>query len=116
MNPVDWMSDASPAEPMPEAPLSAPGLTQAGRAVEVRPPRPDEALSARAWRDERKIPIEGVALAIIAALALAWVSGACLVADRSQPLGSGTVAAVVERIIAAESNGDPNARNKRSSA
>jgi hypothetical protein len=73
-------------------------------------------LSARAWRDDRKLSIESIALAVLAALALASAGGAYLIAGRPQPLGAGAVATVVERIIAVESNGDPNARNKRSSA
>jgi hypothetical protein len=95
---------------------SAPGLNRIGRADEVRPPRSDEALSANACRDTRRISVESVALAVTAALALAWVVGTHFVTNGSPPFGDGAVKAVVERIIAVESGGDPNARNKRSSA
>jgi hypothetical protein len=52
----------------------------------------------------------------MAALALAWVAGTHFVAHGPPPFGNGTVKAVVERIIAVESSGDSNARNRRSSA
>src|SRR4051794_9388740 len=110
------MSDQNPSGSAPPGQPSTPGMTELGCAAEVRPPRPDEVLSARAWRDDRKLSIESIALAVLAALALASAGGAYLIAGRPQPLGAGAVATVVERIIAVESNGDPNARNKRSSA
>jgi hypothetical protein len=47
---------------------------------------------------------------------LAWVVGTHFVTNGSPPFGDGAVKAVVERIVAVESGGDPNARNKRSSA
>jgi hypothetical protein len=100
---------------MPPGQPSAPGLNQVGRTDKVRPPRPAEALLANPCRDDRRIPIESLTLAVVA-LALAWVGYTHFVADGSPPFGNGAVEAVVERIIAVESNGDPNARNKRSSA
>ena len=110
------MSYERPSGPMPPGQPSAPGLNQIGRADEVRPPRPDEASSANACRDGRRISVESTTLAVVAALALAWVGGTQFVTNGSPLFGSGAVKAVVERIIAIESGGDSNARNKRSSA
>jgi hypothetical protein len=47
---------------------------------------------------------------------LAWVGGTQFVSNGPPLIGNGAVKEVVERIIAVESGGDPNARNKRSSA
>src|ERR1700716_1927364 len=110
------MSFETPSGPMPPGQPSALGLNQIGRADEVRPPRPDEALSANACRDDRRISVESLTLAVIAALTLAWVGGTHFVTNGPPPFGNGAVKAVVERIIAVESGGDSNARNKRSSA
>src|SRR5258708_29236452 len=110
------MSHESPSGPMPPAQPSVLGLNQVGRADEVRPPRPDEALSANACRDDRRISVEFLTLAVIAALALAWVGGTHFVTNGLPSFGNGAVKAIVERIIAVESDGDSNARNKRSSA
>ena len=57
--------------------------------------------------------------AFLAALGLGWFGGSNLYRflDRRDELkGVAAVNAVVERIISVESNGDPNAKNKRSSA
>src|SRR6266566_7615570 len=110
------MSYESPSGPMPTGQPSALGPDQAGRADEVRPPRPDEALSANACRDDRRLSVEFLTLAIIATLALAWVGGTHLVTNGLPSFGNGAVKAIVERIIVVESGGDSNARNKRSSA
>src|SRR6266436_2220725 len=110
------MSYESPSGPMPPGQPSALGLDQVGRADEVRPPRPDEALSANACRDDRRLSVEFLALAIIATLALAWVGGTHLVANGLPSFGNGAVNAIVERIIVVESGGDSNAKNKRSTA
>src|SRR3981081_4057052 len=109
------MSYESPSGPMPPR-QPALGLNQVGRADEVRPPRPDEALSANVCRDDRRISVESLTLAVIAALTLAWVGGTHLVTNGSPLFGNGAVKAVVERIIAVESSGDSNAKNRRSSA
>src|SRR6266849_1461198 len=109
------MSHESPSGPMPPGQPSAVGLNQVGRADEVRPPRPDEALSANACRGNRRISVESLTL-VIAALALAWVGGTRFVTNGSPLFGNGAVKAVVERIIIVESSGDSNAKNKRSSA
>jgi hypothetical protein len=57
---------------------------------------------------------------VLAAFALGWFLGTNshqrLEPGREQLTGTAAVNAVVERIIRAESNGDPNAKNKRSSA
>jgi hypothetical protein len=105
-----------PSGPTPPAQPSAPDLNQVGGADEVRPPRPDEALSANAGRDDRRSSVEFLTLAVIAALALAWIGGAYLVTNGLPSFGNGAVKAIVERIIVVESGGDSNARNKRSSA
>ena len=110
------MSHESPSGPMPPGQPSALGLDQVGRADEVRPPRPDEALSANACPDDRRLSVEFPTLAIIATLILAWVGGTHFVANGAPSFGNGAVKAIVERIIAVESGGDSNARNKRSSA
>jgi len=110
------MSHESPSGPMPPGQPSALGLDQVGRADEVRPPRPDEALSANACRYDRKISVESLTLAIIATLTLAWVGGTHLVTNGLPSFGNGAVKAIVERIIVVESDRDSNARNKRSSA
>src|SRR5258707_2659202 len=109
------MSYERPA-PMPPGQPSAFGLNQIGRADEVRTPRPDEALSAITCRDERRISVEFLTLAVIAGLTLAWVGGTHLGADVPPPFGNAAVKTIVERIIAVESSGDSNAKNKRSSA
>ena len=108
------MSYESPSGP-PAQP-SVLGLNQAGRADEVRPPRPDEALSANACRDDRRLSVEFLAPAVIVALALAWVGGTHFVANGLPSFGNRAVKAIVERIIVVESGGDSNAKNKRSSA
>jgi hypothetical protein len=102
--------------PMPPGQPSAVELNQVGRADEVRPPRPDEALPANPRRGDRRTSVESLTLAVMAALALVWVGVAHFVSNGAPLFGNGAVEAVVERIIAVESNGDPNARNKRSSA
>src|SRR5882757_1354772 len=87
------------------------------RADEIRPPRPDERCSTIPSRDW--LSAEILTLVLAAAIALAFVSsfylfrGAHLDRESIETVG---VRALVERIIAIESNGDPNAKNKRSSA
>ncbi len=105
-----------PSGPMPPGQPSALGLYQVGRADEVRPPGPDEALSVNACRDDRRSSVLPVALAVIAALALAWVGGIHFFTNEPSLFGNGAVKAVVERIIAVESSGDSHAKNKRSTA
>jgi hypothetical protein len=92
------------------------GLNQTGRTDEVRPPRSDEALSAIAFRDERRISVESITLAVIAAMTLAWFGCNHFVTEGPPPFSNAAVKTVVERIIAIESNGNSNFKNKRSSA
>lgn len=89
------------------------------RADEIRPPRPDDALSAIWAHDHRAISVESLTLAIIATLFVAGVGIAHLYgigAMKLVPTGDIAVKTVVEQIIAVESSGDPNAKNKKSSA
>ena len=104
-----------PGPTLTEQPTSF-GLNQTGRADEVRPPRSDEALSAIAFRNERRISVESITLAVIAAMTLAWFGCNHFVTEGPPPFSNAAVKTVVERIIAIESNGDSNAKNKRSSA
>src|SRR5258708_38390335 len=108
------MSYESPSGPMPTGQPSDLGLNQVGRADEVRPPRPDEALSANAWRDGRRISVESLTLAVIATLTLAWVGGTHFVTNGPPLFGNGAVKAVFERIIPVESSGGADRKNKRS--
>ncbi len=91
--------------------------SQTSRADEIRPPKPDERgpnADARQW-----LPVETITLVLAVAIALALVAGFYLFGDgrlNGKPIGPAAVEALVERIIAVESDGDPNARNKRSSA
>jgi len=110
------MSDERPTEPTLRPALGADQVRHAG---EIKSPGPDEAFSAIWARDRGGISVESLTLAITAGLAVAWVGAAHL--DRlgtiRPPLmGDIAVKAVVEQIIAVESNGDPNAKNKSSSA
>jgi hypothetical protein len=56
----------------------------------------------------------------LTALTLAWLGASTSYlppdSQREEPTAASTVDAVVERIIGVESGGDPNAKNKRSSA
>src|ERR1700736_246306 len=91
--------------------------TQIGRAEEIRPPRPDERRSTTASREW--LSVEILTLVLVMAIALAFVSGSYLFRGtylNREPIEKSGVKALVERIIAIESNGDPNAKNKRSSA
>jgi hypothetical protein len=107
------------------APSPAPGPRSVAaeavtRAHEVRPPRRDEAVFPRAPA-RRRAPRAVLAVsAFVAALGLGWIGG-LTVHDRltpARPQIAETLAihSVVDRIIRAESSGDPNARNRRSTA
>jgi hypothetical protein len=70
-------------------------------------------------RSGRGLPLVIVTGALLVALGLGWFGGSNLYRyfDRRDELtGRSTINAVVERIIGVESNGDPNAKNSRSSA
>ena len=92
-------------------------LKQIGRACEIKPPNPDERGSTAASRNW--FSVETLTLVLAAAVALAFVLSSYVLRDPHLNGGSidkTAVKALVERIIAIESNGDPNAKNKRSSA
>lgn len=80
---------------------------------EVRPPDPQERAARSASR--KWLAADTFALALFAAMTLLWVSNH-LFSGAGQPLDDAAVKILVERIITVESNGDPNAKNKRSSA
>jgi hypothetical protein len=90
---------------------------QTGRADDVRPPRPDErgyVVATRRW-----LSAESITLVFGVAIGLAFVASFILLRDAAfnrTSIDKEAAKALVERIILAESNGDPNARNKRSSA
>jgi hypothetical protein len=63
--------------------------------------------------------VEGIAVMLAVAIALIVAAGPFLFRDvqlKNEPIDQAGIRELVERIIAVESNGDPNARNKRSSA
>ncbi|MGY3617400.1 hypothetical protein ACVJGD_003596 [Bradyrhizobium sp. USDA 10063] len=89
----------------------------AGRADEIRPPDPDERrtiVTARSWWS-----VEGIVIMLAVAIAMAVPASLVLFRDvqlKDEAIDQAGIRALVERIVAAESNGDPNAKNKRSSA
>jgi hypothetical protein len=92
-------------------------LKQIGRACEIKPPNPDERGSTAASRNW--FSVETLTLVLAAAIALAFVLSSYVFRDahlNGESINKTAVKALVERIIAIESNGDPNAKNKRSSA
>ena len=101
------MADATP-------PHLAHSSKQIGRADEIEPPRPNERRHAAVSRDW--FSVETIALVLVAALALAYVSNYRVLHFSGAPIDKAAVETLVERIIAAESNGDPNTKSKRSSA
>jgi hypothetical protein len=91
--------------------------SQVSRADEIRPPDPDERRSRIAPR--QWLVAETITLVVAVAVALGFLANLFLFRDtqlKEQPIDKTAVKALVERIIAVESSGDPNARNKRSSA
>jgi hypothetical protein len=85
------------------------------RPDQIRPPKP-AGRRCTAWRNW--LSIENLTL-LVAAFALAFVSTSYLFSDahfNREPVDKTEIKALVERIVAIESNGDSNARNKRSSA
>jgi hypothetical protein len=84
---------------------------------EIQPPRADErgyVVAARDW-----LSAESITLVLGVAIGLAFVASFVLFRGahlNGESIDKTAVKALVERIIVAESNGDPNARNKRSSA
>jgi hypothetical protein len=88
---------------------------QMKRTDEIRPLKPAECRCAasRNW-----LSIETLSL-LVAAISLAFVSTSYLFSEahfNGEPVDKTAINALVERIVAIESNGDSNAKNKRSSA
>jgi hypothetical protein len=90
---------------------------QAARADEIRPRDADERrtiAAARSW-----LSAETIMLVLAAVIALTFVAGFYVFRDvhlSGNPIDKAAVKALVERIIVVESDGDPNMKNKRSSA
>jgi hypothetical protein len=118
-NGSDRMSEERPAGRTPPPQRPPPGIDPIGRGCEIKPPNRQDAWTWNLPADDREIPVGPLTLALIAALGLAWLGGVQLyrwVLERPPLTGDAAVQAVVARIIVVESNGDPNAKNKRSSA
>ena len=81
---------------------------QLGHADEIRPPRPDEHWGTTTCGD--RLSAEKLIVVLTMAMGLALVLSFY---SLRKPV---VLSALVDRIIAVESSGDPNARNKRSSA
>ncbi|WP_245471520.1 lytic transglycosylase domain-containing protein [Bradyrhizobium genosp. SA-3] len=84
---------------------------------EIRPPRPDERGYVVATRDW--LSAESITVALGVAIGLAFVASFVLFRDAhltGRSVDKTAAKALVERIVVAESNGDPNQKNKRSSA
>jgi hypothetical protein len=83
-------------------------------------PDREESWVADAFRDRQGLLVLIITGAMLAAFAFGWFLGSTSYElrdhGREELTGKAAVDAVVERIIAVESNGDPNAKNKRSSA
>jgi hypothetical protein len=95
------------------------GIDPIARDYEIKPPNRADAWASNLPGDDREIRVGLLTLALIAVLGLAWLGGIYLVRwvlERPALTGAAAIQAVVERIIAVESNGDPNAKHKRSSA
>lgn len=90
---------------------------QTCRPEEIRPPRPDERVDVVATRNW--LSAEAITLLLGVAVSLAFIASLVLFRDahlNGRSVDKTAAEALVERIIVAESNGDPNVRNKRSSA
>jgi hypothetical protein len=98
------------------------GTRQARPATcEIRPPHPDDAIVSIVARGKPGVTYVGLfAGALLAAAGVCWLARSDVhrLFDLGVPEVSNHVAvgAVVDRIIRVESNGDPHARNARSSA
>ena len=90
-----------------------------GRVLEITPPNRDEAIVPVMPRDGGEHRLEFITVALLV-LGCGWVAGSNF--DRffdlngAKPTEEAAVNAIVERIIQAESDGGPNAKDKRSSA
>jgi hypothetical protein len=114
----DGVADAVPRHPMPKSmPTSMPTSKPASWVVEIRPPDPDERrtiVPARPW-----CSVEAIVIVLAVAIALGVTASLFMFRDvplKDEPIDQAAIRALVERIVTAESNGDPNAKNKRSSA
>jgi len=113
------MSDEGPAGCTPPQQRPCLGIDPIARDYEIKPPNRADAWAWNLPGDDRAIPVGLLTLALIAVLGSAWLGGTHLVRwvlERPALTGAAAVQAVVERIIAVESGGDPNAKNRRSSA
>jgi hypothetical protein len=112
------MSDERLAEHIPSEPQPPLGIDRSGCMYEVRPPNRHERWASNLAGDDRSAQVWLLALAIVAAFGSVWVGATYWYRSVVEPplTGKAAVQAVVERIIIVESGGDPNAKNKRSSA
>ena len=86
---------------------------------QIAVPSPNEHWVSREPRGERGLWFVLLTGALLATLGLGWFGGSnlCrLLYGRDNLTGRAAVNAVVERVISVESNGDPNSKNRRSSA
>jgi hypothetical protein len=107
---------------------NSPGVDRTGLRVHVAPAARSRGICSRDRQGSvvsvvpcgrgRRVAL--VASALLAASGLGWLAGSTLhrLLDPKGPESTtqAVIDSVIERIIAAESNGDPNAKNKRSSA
>jgi hypothetical protein len=92
-------------------------LKQIGRACEIKPTNPSERGSTTASRNW--FSVETLILVLAAAIAVAFVLSSYVFRDahlNGESIDKTAVKTLVERIIAIESNGNPNEKNRRSSA
>ena len=122
----EGVGDGPPRHPMPKSmpksipgpmPQSVPVSRPASRAAEIRPLAPDERrtiVPARPWWS-----VEAIAIVLAAAISLPVAASLFWFRDvplKDISIDQAAITALVERIVTAESNGDPNAKNRRSSA
>src|SRR5258708_2194625 len=102
------MAKASPRHPAPPA-------KRIKRAGEIRVPEPAwrRCIGWLRWFSIENLTLFAAAAALVFVLSFHLFGGARFNADA---LGTPEIRALVERIVAVESNGDPNFKNKRSSA
>lgn len=110
--PLDGIETAGTSPPHPTS-----AATPAGPSDAIRPPRPDERISVATERGWRSAEMPTLALAMILVLAIVGC-GRLLrgIVFTQAPIEQIGVKALVDRIIAIESGGDANAKNKRSTA
>jgi hypothetical protein len=118
-----FAADETGSSPVSRTDVAHIGIVAEGASFscpEIRAPRRDERLVEVTPHSGWGLRAGFVTSALITALGLGWVGGWSwsLLVDFFSPAltGKPALSAVVERIIDAESNGCPNAKNKRSSA